>query len=89
MANIKSSIKRARQNVKQREHNAALRSKLRTSIKRVRQAIERKQGPEAQEAFQHMQSFIDHMAGKGFIHPNKAARHKKRLNSKIKILLTQ
>jgi len=87
MANIKSAAKRARQNIKQRAHNVALRSKLRTSIKRVLQTIDNKQGTEAQSMFQSTQSLIDRMARKHIIHPNKAARHKSRLNKKIKALL--
>jgi ribosomal protein S20 len=40
MANTAQARKRARQAVKQNEHNSSLRSKLRTSIKAVRKAIE-------------------------------------------------
>ena len=40
MANIKSAIKRARQNVKLRQHNASARSMYRTFIKNVLKAVE-------------------------------------------------
>lgn len=83
MANIKSAIKRARQNKKRRAHNGSMRSTLRTYIKRVVKAIESGDQAQAVEAFNIAQPIIDRMAGKGLIHRNKAARHKSRLQQKI------
>ena len=84
MANIKSAIKRARQNDKLRLRNASARSMLRTFIKNVVKAIEAKQFEVAKNAFQKAQPVIDKAAQKGLIHANKAARIKSRLSSQIK-----
>ena len=86
MANIKSAIKRARQNPKRRLHNASRRSMLRTYIKRVVAAIDAKDKNLAQEAFKDAQPVIDRAATNGLIHKNKAARHKSRLSQRIKAL---
>jgi small subunit ribosomal protein S20 len=88
VANIKSAEKRAKQAVKRRAHNMAARSKLRTSIKKVLSAISAGDRTEATAAFKAAQPVIDTMVTKGIIHTNKAARHKRELNSKIKALAT-
>lgn len=84
MANIKSAKKRARQAENNRQHNASMRSMLRTYIKKVLAAIATKDKTNAQAAMQAAQPVIDRMAGKGIIHKNKAARHKSRLSARIK-----
>ena len=84
MANIKSAIKRARQNDKLRLRNASARSMYRTYVKNVVKAIEAKQPEEAKAAFQKAQPVIDKAAKKGLIHQNKAARIKSRLSAQIK-----
>ena len=86
MANIKSAQKRARQAVKLRAHNMDLRSKLRTKIKNVINLIDKSNKEEAYEAFKSAVPVIDTMVTKGIIKKNKAARHKSRLNKKIKNL---
>ncbi len=86
MANIKSAIKRARQNPKRRHHNASIRSMFRTCIKKVLAAIKAGDKSVAQEAFKAAESVIDKVANKGLIHKNKAARHKKRLSAQVKAL---
>jgi small subunit ribosomal protein S20 len=86
VANIKSAEKRARQDVKRRAHNMAARSRLRTSVKKVLAAIGTGNKDEATAAFKAAQPVIDTMVGKGIIHANKAARHKRELNAKIKAL---
>lgn len=86
MANIKSAEKRAKQSVKRRAHNMAARSRLRTSIKKVLNAIGAGQKDEAAAALKAAQPVIDTMVTKGIIHRNKAARHKRELNSKIKAI---
>ena len=86
MANIKSSAKRARQAVKRRAHNMALRSRVRTHIKRVLAAIEAGDKPAAETAYKEAVPVIDTMVSKGIIHKNKAARHKSRLNRHIRAL---
>lgn len=86
MANIKSAQKRARQSEKHRQHNAGRRSMLRTAIKKVYTAIEKGDKNQAAALYQAAQPLIDRMAVKGFIHKNKAARHKSRLVGHIKKL---
>lgn len=88
MANIKSSIKRAKQNIVRRARNISSRSKLRTYVKRVIKAIETKDLEKANNEFRTAQTVIDKMVGKGIIHANNAARKKHRLNAQIKLLKT-
>lgn len=86
MANIKSSAKRARQAVKRRAHNMALRSRVRTHIKAVIAAIEKGDKTAAQSAYREAVPVIDTMVTKGILHKNKAARHKSRLNDRLRQL---
>ena len=86
MANSPQARKRARQNEKRRQHNASLRSMVRTYIKKVNAAIATGDQANAQSAYATAVPVIDRMADKGIIHKNKAARHKSRLNAQIKAL---
>lgn len=86
MANTKQAKKRARQNIKNRQHNASMRSLYRTHIKKVLTAIAAKSKADADATFKAMVSMLDKMVTKGIIHKNKAARHKSRLLQKIKSL---
>lgn len=86
MANSASARKRVRQAAKSRQHNMSLRSKARTSMKKVISAIEAGDKTAAQELYQKMVPVIDSVARKGLYHKNKIARHKSRLNAKIKAM---
>jgi small subunit ribosomal protein S20 len=86
MANIKSSIKRARQNITRNVHKSAQRSETRTAIKAVDTAIEAKDKELAKEALGKAEKILDTMANKKVIHKNKASRTKSRLNKKVKAL---
>ena len=86
MANIKSAEKRAKQAVRRRAHNMAARSRLRTSIRKVMNAIGAGKKDEAMAALKAAQPVLDTMVTKGIIHRNKAARHKRELNAKVKAL---
>lgn len=86
MANIKSAIKRARQNVKLRQHNASARSMFRTYVKNVLKAVEAGDQEAARAAYNKAQPIIDKAAGKGLIHKNKAARIKSRLVARVKAM---
>ena len=86
MANIKSAKKRAIQAEKNRRHNASRRSMMRTYLKRVIAAIEKKDKDAANTAMKDVTPMLDSYAAKGLISKNKAARHKSRLNAKIKAL---
>ena len=89
MANSAQAKKRARQNEKRRQHNAGLRSMVRTYIKKVDAALESGDAALAQKAYNSSVPVIDRMADKGIIHKNKAARHKSRLNAQVKALATK
>ena len=86
MANSPQAKKRARQAEKRRNHNASLRSLVRTNIKKVNAAISSGNAEAAQSAYASAVPVIDRMADKGIIHKNKAARHKSRLNAQVKAL---
>jgi small subunit ribosomal protein S20 len=86
VANSAQANKGARKNVKRRQHNASLRSMVRTYLKKVDAAIATGVQADAQQAYITAVPVIDRMADKGIIHKNKAARHKSRLNTKIKAL---
>ncbi len=86
MANSAQARKRARQSDKQREHNASLRSELRTAIKKVKKAIAAGDKTAAQSVFQASVGTVDSIADKRIIHKNKAARHKSRLSAAIKAM---
>lgn len=84
MANSPQAKKRARQAEKRRNHNASLRSLVRTVIKKVNSAVEAGDAAAAKSAYDDAVPVIDRMADKGIIHKNKAARHKSRLNAQVK-----
>lgn len=86
MANTPQAKKRARQNEKARKHNASMRSMGRTYLKKVLSAIATGDKAAAQAAYVSAVAVIDRIADKGLIHKNKAARHKSRLNAKLKAL---
>ncbi len=79
MANIKSAIKRARQNTKRREFNRYYTTTARTYIKRARRQIEGDELEPAQETVRLAVQALDKAAQKGIISKNNAARRKSRL----------
>ena len=86
MANTKQAKKRARQAVAHRDHNATMRSMVRSYIKKVVKAIGDGKKADAETAYKEAVPVIDRMADKGLLHRNKAARHKSRLAAKVKAL---
>lgn len=87
MANSPQARKRAKQNENRRQHNASLRSMARTYLKKVIAAIESGDVEAAKAAYAAAVPVIDRIADKGGVmHKNKAARHKSRLNTKIKAM---
>ncbi|MCB2210109.1 30S ribosomal protein S20 [bacterium] len=79
MANIKSQIKRNRQNKKRRVQNRVYRGSARTAINKARMAIESGEADTAREATMVAIKALDKAAAKGVIHKNNAARRKSRL----------
>lgn len=82
MANIKSQIKRNRQNEKRRLANKAVRSELRTRTKQAT-ATALDGGDDAAETSRLAVKRIDKAAAKGVIHKNQAARRKSRLMRRL------
>jgi small subunit ribosomal protein S20 len=82
VANIKSQIKRNRQNEKRHARNKAVRSELKTRVKRAVTAAQ--QGEEnAAEFAKTAIKRLDKAASKGIIHKNAAARRKSRLQKRL------
>jgi small subunit ribosomal protein S20 len=82
VANIKSQIKRNRQNEKRRVANKAVRSEMKTRTKRVEVAAETG-ADDLDELTRDAVKRIDKAAEKGVIHKNAAARRKSRLMKKV------
>jgi small subunit ribosomal protein S20 len=86
LANIKSAIKRNKQNEKRRLHNRVYRGRARTFVKNAREAIEGGDVAEARTAAKQAISALDRAAEKGVIHKNNAARRKSRLMKRLAAL---
>ncbi len=83
MANIKSQIKRNKQNVVDRERNKAVKSEIRTRTKTAVAAV----GSENEElALRTAIKRIDKAAAKGIIHKNQAANKKSGLMRRVNAL---
>ena len=87
MANIKSQIKRNRQNEKRRLRNRVNRGAARTAVKDARTALESK--TDSQTSVMFAISVLDKAANKGAIHPRNAARRKGRLMKQLAALGSQ
>jgi len=83
MANIKSAIKRNRQNIIRRSRNRHNISTMRSSIKTLRKVIESGDGNAAAEQLARTCSEIDRACRKGAIHDNTASRLKSRLSVRV------
>ena len=79
----KSALKANRQNIKRREHNRQMRSKLRTALKAIRASLDAKDLDAAKSALKSTVSIVDKMATKGIIHKNTASRYKSRLAARL------
>ena len=76
MANIKSQIKRNRQNEQARLRNKAVKSSLKTAIRKFREAVDAGNGAEAITLAKVATRQLDKAASKGVIHKNQAANRK-------------
>lgn len=86
MANIKSQIKRNRQNLVARERNKTVRSRTRTMVKRFETAVEAGDKEAATAAYADASSALDRAADRGVIHKNAASRKKSRLARRLTAL---
>ncbi|MDF1597730.1 MAG: 30S ribosomal protein S20 [Acidimicrobiia bacterium] len=87
MANIKSQMKRNRQNEVRRVRNKGLSSELKTRVKNTLEAAEAGEAEKAEELSRLAQRRIDMAVTKGVLHKNTAARRKAKLVKDVAELL--
>jgi small subunit ribosomal protein S20 len=87
VANIKSQIKRNRQNEKRRLRNKSVKSSLKTAIRKFNEATEAGDTETAGTLLRDASRKLDKAVSKGVIHKNQAANRKsaiaKRLQSSV------
>jgi len=76
VANIKSQIKRNRQNEVARERNKAVKTSLKTAVRRFREAADAGDTEKAHEAAKAASRKLDKAVSDGVIHKNQAANRK-------------
>ena len=86
MANIKSQIKRNKQNEKARQRNKAVKSSLKTAARSLREAADSGDTEKATEALRAAYIKLDKAASKGVIHKNQAANRKSALAKRVATL---
>lgn len=89
MANIKSQIKRIKQNEKRRLRNRVVRGSFRSAVRNARLALESGNVEASQAAVLQAVSALDKAAEKGVIHKNNAARRKSRLMKRLAAVAAQ
>ena len=82
MANIKSQIKRNKQNEKRHERNKAVKTGLKTAVRKFREAAEAGDAAQAQVLANDAAKKLDKAASKGVIHKNQAANRKSAIAKK-------
>ncbi|MEV5003690.1 30S ribosomal protein S20 [Nocardioides sp. LML1-1-1.1] len=86
MANIKSQIKRNKQNEKRHERNKAVKSGLKTAIRKFNEAAESGDKDNAVALAQDATKKLDKAASKGVIHKNQAANRKSSISKRAAAL---
>ena len=82
MANIKSQIKRNKQNEKAHERNKAVKTGLKSAVRKFREAAESGDAAKAQALAKDAAKKLDKAASKGVIHKNQAANRKSSIAKK-------
>ena len=82
MANIKSQIKRIKQNEKRHQRNKAVKSGLKTAVRKFREAADAGEKDQAITLGQEAAKKLDKAASKGVIHKNQAANRKSAIAKK-------
>ena len=82
MANIKSQIKRNKQNEKAHERNKAVKTALKSAVRKFREAAEAGDAAQAKELASDASRKLDKAASKGVIHKNQAANRKSAIAKK-------
>ncbi|MER7892312.1 30S ribosomal protein S20 [Micromonospora sp. NPDC048909] len=83
MANIKSQIKRNRQNEKRRLRNKSVKSSLKTAIRKFNEAAETGDVEQATALMQDASRKLDKAVSKGVIHANQAANRKSAIAKRV------
>ncbi|MFU8874806.1 30S ribosomal protein S20 [Micromonospora sp. SL4-19] len=83
MANIKSQIKRNRQNEKRRLRNKSVKSSLKTAIRKFHEAAEAGDTEQAAVLMREATRKLDKAASKGVIHANQAANRKSAIAKRV------
>ncbi len=83
MASHESALKAHRQNIKHRDHNRQMRTRLRGALRDIRAAIDSEDPAQVKDALRTTISLVDKMAKKKLIHRNTAGRYKSRLASRV------
>jgi small subunit ribosomal protein S20 len=86
VANIKSQIKRNKQNEKAHERNKAVKTGLKTAVRKFREAAETGDPAEALVLAKDATKKLDKAASKGVIHKNQAANRKSAIAKKAATL---
>lgn len=89
LANLKSAIKRNRQNKKRRLRNRVYRGQARTFVRDARAALLAEDLDEARESTLMAVKALDKAAEKGVLHKNNASRRKSRLMKQLAALEKQ
>jgi small subunit ribosomal protein S20 len=76
VANIKSQIKRNKQNEVARERNKSVKSAVRTAIRKVREAVQSGDKANAAALAVEANRTLDKAVSKGVLHKNQAANRK-------------
>ncbi|MEJ7774587.1 MAG: 30S ribosomal protein S20 [Nocardioidaceae bacterium] len=82
MANIKSQIKRIKQNDKRHERNKAVKTGLKTAVRKFREAAEAGDKDAATTLSRDASRKLDKAVSKGVIHKNQAANRKSAMAKK-------
>ena len=83
MANIRSQIKRNRQNEKATERNKAEKSEFKTAIRKFREAADAGDRAQAETLMRDASQLVDKAVSKGVIHANQAANKKARMAARL------
>jgi len=83
VANIKSQIKRNKQNESARERNKSVKSALKTSIRRFRESADSGDTESAQQLAKAANRKLDKAASAGVIHKNQAANKKASISKRV------
>jgi small subunit ribosomal protein S20 len=86
VANIKSQIKRNKQNEKRHERNKAVKTGLKTAVRKFREAAETGDAAQAKVLAHDASRKLDKAASKGVIHKNQAANRKSAIAKKAATL---